>query len=92
MRTLKDFVRHEGNDAYWRLRRDSSKAFPGYADELRGIADGANVTLDAVWTGILMIELENLNSTSKDHCSDISAISKSGYRGGFAHGHNEVGD
>ena len=30
------------------LRRDSTAAFPQYADELRGIADGAEVTLDMV--------------------------------------------
>ena len=90
MTKLKEFVRSEGKDAYQQLRHDSASAFPGYANELRGIAAGANVSLEDVWTNILMVELENLNNKTKDHCSDISAISNSGYRDGFAHGHNEV--
>ena len=90
MVTLKAFARAEGRDAYQQLRHDSASAFPGYAEELRGIAAGANVSLEDVWTNILMVELENLNNKTKDHCSDISAISNSGYRDGFAHGHNEV--
>ena len=31
-----------------KLRTDSTEAFPQYADELRGIAEGAEVTLDMV--------------------------------------------
>eukprot|EP00040_Diaphanoeca_grandis_P018940 m.99711 g.99711 ORF g.99711 m.99711 type:complete len:395 (-) comp27181_c0_seq2:117-1301(-) len=90
LRDLATFVKQSaGRKAFERLRNASSNAFPLYADELRGIADGANIALDTLWTGILMIELENLNGEVRDHCSDISAISHEGYRHGFAHGHNE---
>eukprot|EP00931_Biecheleriopsis_adriatica_P121333 TRINITY_DN96416_c0_g1_i1.p1 TRINITY_DN96416_c0_g1~~TRINITY_DN96416_c0_g1_i1.p1 ORF type:complete len:406 (+),score=63.90 TRINITY_DN96416_c0_g1_i1:196-1413(+) len=91
IRNLTKFAMGEGRAAYEHLRRDSSAASPQYADELRGIAQGAGVSLDQLWVGMLMIELDNLMGSTRgnDHCSDIFAVAPGGYAEGFAHGHNE---
>jgi hypothetical protein len=93
IQALVAFVKHgKGKHAYENLRRDSTEAFPLYTEELRGIADGAECSLDLVWTGILMIELQNLlngGHAREEHCTDIAAIATGGYADGFAHGHNE---
>eukprot|EP00425_Heterocapsa_triquetra_P012753 CAMPEP_0195146374 /NCGR_PEP_ID=MMETSP0448-20130528/171547_1 /TAXON_ID=66468 /ORGANISM="Heterocapsa triquestra, Strain CCMP 448" /LENGTH=273 /DNA_ID=CAMNT_0040184923 /DNA_START=3 /DNA_END=820 /DNA_ORIENTATION=- len=57
---------------------------------MEGIAAGADVDVDAVWTANLLDELESLmNRTRVGHCSDIYAVSGNGYGASFAHGHNE---
>lgn len=93
MARLLAFAQADGHAAYSQLRRDSAAAYPQYAAELKGIADGSGVPLDSIWAGILMIELLNLmGETTADHCSDISAVEAGGYAHGFAHGHNEDWD
>lgn len=85
------FARAAGHVAYETLRRESSEAFPQYAAELAGIAEGAGVDLDKLWAAQLMIELENLmgDAACAEHCSDIFAVAPGGFDEGFAHGHNE---
>eukprot|EP00039_Didymoeca_costata_P020906 m.342819 g.342819 ORF g.342819 m.342819 type:complete len:388 (-) comp21867_c0_seq1:20-1183(-) len=86
----------EGKEAYTQLRTASESAYKVYADELRGIAEGAGLSLDNVWAAQLMIELENLMEMSgvrgtnfSSHCTDISTVSAGGFTKGFVHGHNE---
>lgn len=43
-----------GRKAFEDLRGRSADAFPQYASELRGIADGAGVSEELVWTAILV--------------------------------------
>eukprot|EP00928_Gymnodinium_smaydae_P059205 TRINITY_DN42460_c0_g1_i1.p1 TRINITY_DN42460_c0_g1~~TRINITY_DN42460_c0_g1_i1.p1 ORF type:complete len:412 (+),score=42.32 TRINITY_DN42460_c0_g1_i1:132-1367(+) len=84
------FAQGEGKLAYQALRRESTAAYPQYAKELEAIAKGANVSIDQLWSAILMIELGSLMSNvSADHCSDIFAVAPGGYQTGFYHGHNE---
>jgi len=75
------------------MKQDNTIEFPGNAEELQGIAEGAGVSLDAIWVSNLLVELENLmfriNNTRHEHCSDIFAVSRGGFENGFAHGHNE---
>lgn len=74
------------------MKRDNAAEFPAYVEEMRGIAEGAHVTLDQVWCANMINELESLMSiagTPATHCSDIFAISDGGYQSGFAHGHND---
>ena len=73
------------------LFRSNARFAPALVAELRGLADGANVTLDEIWGATMINELESLmgNDDGAGHCSDIYAVSESGAQGGWGHGHNE---
>ena len=49
-----------GRAAFTRLRADTSAAFPDLAEQVRGIAIGANASLDDLWLINTLVELENL--------------------------------
>lgn len=92
MRSIFAFVEGGGRQAFENLKRDNAAEFPAYVEEMRGIAEGANVTMDQVWCANMINELESLMTiagTPAMHCSDIFAISDGGYESGFAHGHND---
>ena len=83
-----------GRDALEAMKRDNRAAYPELAAELRGIAAGARVPEDAVWTATLISELESLQPDARGrapagHCTDVYAVGEGGARAGFAHGHNE---
>jgi hypothetical protein len=86
-----------GRAAFTQLAADNGAEFPEYAEEMRGIAAGANQTLDTVWMINLLQELENVNPSAlpsrtarhEDHCSDFMAAPSGG---GLFHGHNEDWD
>lgn len=83
-----------GRAAFENLKRDNSKFAPKLAEELRGIAEGAAVPVDHIWTANLINELEALmpDSARRDlvgHCSDVYAVPPGGTSQGLAHGHNE---
>lgn len=88
-----DFVRNEGADAFSAFKRDNSAAFPELVDEMRGIADGAKVSLDYVWIANLTPELESLippktrqRVDNNGHCTDLFTY---GSDGRAIQGHNE---
>eukprot|EP00928_Gymnodinium_smaydae_P029948 TRINITY_DN22403_c0_g1_i1.p1 TRINITY_DN22403_c0_g1~~TRINITY_DN22403_c0_g1_i1.p1 ORF type:complete len:424 (-),score=80.00 TRINITY_DN22403_c0_g1_i1:116-1387(-) len=92
LRKAFSYVANEGKEAFQQLKKDNEAEFPHYVEEMRGIAEGAGVTLDQVWVANFLSELENLMQISvkkQEHCSDIYAISAQGYAKGFAHGHND---
>lgn len=81
-----------GREALTALKRDNTDAYPELADELRGIADGANLSVDIIWASTLISELESLQPTwprRPGHCTDVYAAHAGGTVHGFAHGHNE---
>jgi len=92
MKSVVAFVAGNGSKAFQQLKTDNSVEFPEYAEEMRGIADGAGVEVDAIWCANMLNELESLMSEMREsakHCSDVYAISAGGYSAGFAHGHND---
>jgi hypothetical protein len=96
MQYLKRYVASEvGQQNFQELKQVNSRAFPQYAEEIRGIAQGAAVSVDDVWTINLLYELEAIAGQasaryhSTDHCSDVYAVAAGGYSSGFAQGHNE---
>lgn len=92
MLDLLAFASGKGLDIFEELKSVNTQAFPQYAEELTGIAAGANVSLDAVWAANMLGEMEVFMpepTYRSGHCSDIFALSQQGYGGGFAHGHNE---
>ena len=64
-----------GPEAFATFKRINAAEFPSYADEIRGIAYGANVSEDKVWCANLIPELESLMpptpATQVGHCTDI---------------------
>ena len=64
-----------GPEAFATFKRINAAEFPSYADEIRGIAHGANVSEDKVWCANLIPELESLMpptpATQVGHCTDI---------------------
>jgi len=92
MQSIFAWTSGQGKQAFENLKTNNTIEFPDYAEELRGIAEGANVSLDQIWCANLLNELEeimdNVHNPAK-HCSDIYAISPGGYAAGFAHGHND---
>eukprot|EP00927_Polykrikos_kofoidii_P051530 TRINITY_DN45332_c0_g1_i1.p1 TRINITY_DN45332_c0_g1~~TRINITY_DN45332_c0_g1_i1.p1 ORF type:complete len:441 (+),score=38.31 TRINITY_DN45332_c0_g1_i1:87-1409(+) len=97
MQSAVAWVSGDGRMAFDQMKKDNSDEFPDYAEELRGIAEGANVSLDGIWVSNLLVELENLmhmdgRIKTKEHCSDIYAVAPDGFDKGFAHGHNEDWD
>eukprot|EP00929_Paragymnodinium_shiwhaense_P029206 TRINITY_DN16796_c0_g1_i1.p1 TRINITY_DN16796_c0_g1~~TRINITY_DN16796_c0_g1_i1.p1 ORF type:complete len:425 (-),score=90.17 TRINITY_DN16796_c0_g1_i1:346-1593(-) len=91
MAQLEAFTRTgAGKKAFEQMKSDNLAVFPEFVEELQGIAEGAGVDLEAIWRANLISELESLAGTHPvGHCSDIYAISEHGFKGGFAHGHNE---
>jgi len=91
MRSVVNFTRGPGGrEAFEELKRKNGQAFPQLAEEIRGIAEGADLDLDSVWAANLIPELEGLMDVYiSGHCSDIFAISEQGFASGFSHGHNE---
>ena len=89
MTKLKHFVATDGNEAFHNLQRDNALEFPELVQEMKGIADGAQVPLDWIWMVNLLPELESLWSSSSflrgdnDHCTDIFSVEHT------LHGHNE---
>ena len=80
--------------AFQQLKHDNGKAFPSLLKELTGVAAGASVPLDHIWTATMINELESLRSPgpgeyNQGHCSDLYAVPDGGYASGFAHSHNE---
>lgn len=77
----------DGRAALWRLRDASTTASPSLAEELAGIAEGAGVDLDDIWAVNLISELEFLERTHGDHCSDVLARDDASHE--VWHGHTE---
>ena len=70
-----------GRDALEAMKRDNRAAYPELAAELRGIAAGARVPEDAVWTATLISELESLQPDARPragHCTDVYAVGEGG--------------
>lgn len=70
------------------LKADNERAFPRFADEVRGIAEGAGISIQTGWAINLLQELENFMRPQlnvSDHCSDLFATDA----GSVWHGHNE---
>lgn len=94
MRSLINYTLSDGRKAFQQLKHDNGKAFPSLLKELTGVAAGASVPLDHIWTATMINELESLRSPgpgeyNQGHCSDLYAVPDGGYASGFAHGHNE---
>mmetsp|Transcript_13944 Transcript_13944/g.30355 ORF Transcript_13944/g.30355 Transcript_13944/m.30355 type:complete len:406 (+) Transcript_13944:46-1263(+) len=94
MKGFRNFALGDGKDAFEAMKKANKDAFPQIADEIEGIAEGANVSVDDVWLANMLEELGNLRTRRGEHidnthCSDVYAISEKGYKGGFAQGHNE---
>jgi len=93
IRAVRAFVAGEGRRAFQNLKRTNLAAYPKYAEEVRGIADGAGLDVDAVWSVNMLSELEllmgKLPPVATGHCSDLYAVSPGGADAGFSHGHNE---
>lgn len=100
MQDVFTWTKGNGSTAFAQLKRDNAAEFPTYVEEMRGIADGAGVTLDQVWCANMMNDLENLMTiagtpanqgyfTPTKGCSDEYVVSPDGYAAGFAHGHND---
>lgn len=98
MKSLFAWTQGAGSEAFAQLKRDNAAEFPTYVEEMRGIADGAGVTLDQVWCANMINDLGSLMSQkaapAPPHdftkgCSDVYAVSPSGYADGFAHGHTD---
>ena len=93
------WVTQGGSATFAQLKQDNQNEFPAYVEEMQGIADGAEVTMDQIWVANLINEIDSLISHENQemfklpwqlqHCSDEYAVSGSGFEGGFAHGHNE---
>jgi len=81
------FVAHQP-EIFNALKQRNSAAFPELVEELHGVADGADVSLDQIWVANLLSELESLmgQKRSAEHCSDIFAAQSPSR---FFHGHNE---
>ena len=89
-KTTESFVQHgAGALAFHNLKRDNTAAFPEYLEEMKGLAKGANVTLDQIWIANLTPELEALQPTVQkiDHCTDIYSHDEK--TDAVIHGHNE---
>lgn len=86
------FETAQGQAAFSALKATNAETFPEYVDEMRGIAEGAEVSLDQVWMINLLQELENLmpeeSRVGEEHCTDIMAVSASNDLAPV-HGHNE---
>merc|ERR1740123_921378 len=88
-----------GSATFEQLKKDNKKEFPVYIEEMKGIAEGAEVTMDQIWVANLINEIDSLISHDHratftlpwemTHCSDEYAMSPSGFESGFAHGHND---
>eukprot|EP00928_Gymnodinium_smaydae_P049981 TRINITY_DN33587_c0_g1_i1.p1 TRINITY_DN33587_c0_g1~~TRINITY_DN33587_c0_g1_i1.p1 ORF type:complete len:390 (-),score=43.58 TRINITY_DN33587_c0_g1_i1:262-1431(-) len=89
MQKVSVFAKGEGRKAFENLKHASTKAFPHYADEIRGIANGSGLEVDSIWHLNLISELEGMMGERASHCSDVFAVSRGGYKAGFGHGHNE---
>eukprot|EP00930_Biecheleria_cincta_P043248 TRINITY_DN29713_c0_g1_i1.p1 TRINITY_DN29713_c0_g1~~TRINITY_DN29713_c0_g1_i1.p1 ORF type:complete len:580 (+),score=96.10 TRINITY_DN29713_c0_g1_i1:143-1882(+) len=72
------------------LRDDNTAAFPQYAEEIAGIAEGAQVVIDAIWAVNLLAELQALMGLPigqrSERCSDV-ILRGNGTE--LWHGHNE---
>ena len=91
---LFNYTASDGSAAFAQLKIDNGQAFPELVKELAGVADGANVPIDQIWTATMINELESLRSPGASashagHCSDLYAVPSGGFDTGFAHGHNE---
>lgn len=63
-----------GKAAFEQLKHDNAAAFPQYADNLRGIARGAEVDVDLVWVMNLLQELENLMENGRVEGMDMDNL------------------
>eukprot|EP00927_Polykrikos_kofoidii_P073867 TRINITY_DN69886_c0_g1_i1.p1 TRINITY_DN69886_c0_g1~~TRINITY_DN69886_c0_g1_i1.p1 ORF type:complete len:623 (+),score=98.11 TRINITY_DN69886_c0_g1_i1:172-2040(+) len=76
--------------AFADLRADNAAAFPEYAAEIAGIAEGASVPVEDIWMVNLLAEVQALRGLPigkrAEHCSDI-VLRGSGNQ--LWHGHNE---
>lgn len=95
MQQIKTFASGPGKAAFAALKASNTAAFPQYAKELRGIAQGAELDEDWVWIMNLLSELGELMQPTgplyepEGHCSAIYAVHPNGYASGFSLGHNE---
>eukprot|EP00931_Biecheleriopsis_adriatica_P073154 TRINITY_DN47499_c0_g1_i1.p1 TRINITY_DN47499_c0_g1~~TRINITY_DN47499_c0_g1_i1.p1 ORF type:complete len:392 (+),score=73.41 TRINITY_DN47499_c0_g1_i1:29-1177(+) len=90
MKSVLGFTQGKGRDVFSELKRVNSQAFPQFAEEIRGIAEGAALDLDSLWAANLIAELEGfMDANQTGHCSDIYAVPEGGFANGFSHGHNE---
>mmetsp|Transcript_26957 Transcript_26957/g.77349 ORF Transcript_26957/g.77349 Transcript_26957/m.77349 type:complete len:448 (+) Transcript_26957:39-1382(+) len=81
-----------GAGIFERLKRDNAREFPEYVEEMRGLAEGAQVSMDEVWCANLLNEFDNLipeEGAAVEGCSDLFAVAEGGFGEGFAEGHNE---
>eukprot|EP00928_Gymnodinium_smaydae_P012642 TRINITY_DN14587_c0_g7_i2.p2 TRINITY_DN14587_c0_g7~~TRINITY_DN14587_c0_g7_i2.p2 ORF type:complete len:269 (+),score=50.66 TRINITY_DN14587_c0_g7_i2:60-866(+) len=84
----------DGHDAFRRMVADNTAAFPEYAEELQGIAEGAGAPVEEIWVANLINEIENLiridgkaepsgtpwggGGGGGRHCSDLYAVDRAG--------------
>jgi len=85
---LRAWSQGPGRADFEELKRVNTAAYPQFVEELRGIAAGAGLDVDTVWTLNLITELEALAGFKPGfgHCSDVFAADGAG---GFSFGHNE---
>ena len=101
-RATETFVQRSelGARAFAALKQDNTAAFPELVEEMKGMADGAGVSLDQIWMANLTPELESLQpstmQTERGHCTDIFGYEEDSISNGiapsspsFLHGHNE---
>jgi len=76
--------------AFAELRADNAVAFPEYALEIEGIAEGAGVPVLDIWMVNLLCEVQALKGLPigkrAEHCSDVILM---GEADDLWHGHNE---
>jgi len=90
MRRIIAWTKGKGSSDFAKIKQVSTAAYPQYVDEIRGIAAGADISLDSAWCLNLISELEALMGLkTAGHCSDIYAVESGGVKDGFSHGHNE---
>eukprot|EP00948_MAST-09A_sp_MAST-9A-sp1_P002104 g2104.t1 len=81
MQSLRKFVTTNatGISAFHQLIHDNTAVFPEIVEELKGISDGANISLELIWLCNLISEVEALRPRNSDgdtfkaigHCSDV---------------------
>lgn len=84
------FVSAGGAEAFADLRADNERAFPQYAAEIEGMAEGSGVALDDIWMMNLLAEVQGLMrflpvEKRVESCSDVMLRGE----GALWHGHNE---
>jgi len=98
MSALETWTKHgSGRDVFAKLKDSNAVKYPQFVEEMRGIADGAGVSMDSIWLINLSYDLSNIQAVTdkpngntsrhQDHCTDVYAQPSSAPI--LAHGHNE---